>query len=143
MKLRPHQIDCISAIDSHIKKNENVALVKMFCGSGKSMIIYHCLLAYGGNLSIVVVPSINLITQFNRDYLLDEYKKSYNKTNFNKEFELLTICSKNDLEKGSKLKITTEPDEILDFLELGNEKIILVTYQSLKTLVDIIKENDI
>ena len=39
MKLRPHQIKCISAIDSHIKKNENVALVKMFCGSGKSMII--------------------------------------------------------------------------------------------------------
>ena len=112
MKLFPHQINCISAINSHIKKNENIALVKMFCGSGKSMIIYHCLLAYGGNLSIVVVPSINLITQFNRDYLLDEHKKSYNKTNFNKGFELLTICSKNELDKGSKLKITTEPDEI-------------------------------
>ena len=72
MTLCKYQIDCINAIDSHIKKNENVTLVKHFCGSGKSMIIYHCLLAYGGNLSIVVVPSIDLITQFNRDYLLDK-----------------------------------------------------------------------
>jgi hypothetical protein len=51
MKLFQHQIECISAIDSHIKKNENLALVKMFCGLGKSMIIYHCSLAHGDNLS--------------------------------------------------------------------------------------------
>ena len=85
MKLRQHQINCIEKIDEHFK-NENKALVKMFCGSGKSLIIYNSLLKYCKNLS-VVVPSINLITQFNRDYLL----------NNNEQFKLLTICSKNEL----------------------------------------------
>ena len=35
----------------------------MFCGSGKSLIIYHSLLKYGKNLGIIVVPSIILIIE--------------------------------------------------------------------------------
>lgn len=68
MDLRPHQIECVDKIRTHFE-NENKALIKMFCGAGKSFVIYHCLLEFGNNLSVVVVPSINLITQFNRDYL--------------------------------------------------------------------------
>ncbi len=41
------------------------------------------MLKYTKSLSVVVVPSINLITQFNKDYLLDETKKEYNKTYYN------------------------------------------------------------
>jgi len=69
MELRKHQKDCIDKINTHFK-NENKALIKMFCGSGKSFIIYHCILEHGYKLSVIVVPSINLITQFNQDYLL-------------------------------------------------------------------------
>ena len=43
----------------------------MFCGSGKSYIIYDSILQYGNYLSVIVPPSINLITQFNKDYLLN------------------------------------------------------------------------
>ena len=64
----------------------------MFCGSVKSFIIYNCLLKYTKNLSVVVVPSINLITQFNKDYLLNEMKNEYNKNHYNLKYELLTIC---------------------------------------------------
>src|SRR5436189_226361 len=134
MELRNHQKECIESINTHFN-NENKALIKMFCGSGKSFVIYHSLLEYGKNLSIVVVPSINLITQFNKDYLLDKTKQKYNKTNFNKKFNLLTICSKNELD--SQLEFTTDEDDILDFLEQEHDKIILITYQSLKTLIDV------
>jgi superfamily II DNA or RNA helicase len=76
MNLRNHQFECINNIKLHFQ-NDNKALIKMFCGSGKSFIIYHCLLEYTDNLSVIVVPSINLITQFNKDYLLDGYKRKY------------------------------------------------------------------
>jgi hypothetical protein len=66
----------------------------MFCGSGKSFIIYHYLLEYTDNLSVIVVPSINLVSQFNKDYLLDKDKQLYNKNNFDKSFELLTFVVK-------------------------------------------------
>ena len=41
MNLRDHQKKCIESIDNHFTI-ENRALVKMFCGSGKSWIIYNC-----------------------------------------------------------------------------------------------------
>ena len=141
MKLRLHQTECVDRIRTHFE-NENKALIKMFCGSGKSFVIYHCLLEFGNNLSVVVVPSINLITQFNRDYLLDKDKKVYNKSKFNKKFKLITICSKNEI-VDSDFVFTTEDDTILDFLEQDVDKIVLITYQSLEKLIKITKQNDI
>ena len=140
MDLRPHQQECINQITEHFINND-IGLIKMFCGAGKSFIIYHCLLEYTNSLSIVVVPSINLITQFNKDYLLNDDKKEYNNKYFDKEFELLTICSKNEIDKN--LNFTTDDDKILQFIELDCQKIILITYQSLETLINIMKENEI
>jgi superfamily II DNA or RNA helicase len=80
MNLRNHQIECVDNIKLHFQ-NDNKALIKMFCGSGKSFIIYHCLLEYTDNLSVIVVPSINIVSQFNKDYLLDEYKRKYDHLN--------------------------------------------------------------
>ena len=143
MKLRQHQKDCIDTIDKHFKTDNN-ALIKMFCGSGKSFIIFDSLLRYCVKLGIVVVPSINLITQFNRDYFLNDELIKYNKKNFDKKFELMTICSKNELDTSSqkKFEFTTNKDDILEFLENDkSEKIILVTYQSLEVLFTIIKDN--
>lgn len=139
MVLRPHQQYCINKITEHFINND-IGLIKMFCGAGKSFIIYHCLLEYTNSLSIVVVPSINLITQFNKDYLLDDDKKKYNKKYFDKEFELLSVCSKNEINKN--LKFTTDEDKILQFIELDCQKIITITYQSLETLINIIKDNE-
>lgn len=144
MKLRQHQIECINKIDEHLKKQCN-GLIKMFCGSGKSFVIYHCLLKYIINLSVLVVPSINLITQFNKDYLLNESMQKYNSEHFKKEFRLLTICSKNELNNKflKNLNFSTNENEILKFLENNTIKIILVTYQSLKILFNVIRKNDV
>ena len=91
-------------------------------------------------MAVIVVPSINLITQFLNDYLLDKNKIEYNKKYFNKTFELLTVCSKNEL--NNSLNFTTDEDKILDFLEKESNKIILITYQSFESFVNIIKEHE-
>ena len=140
MNLRTHQKECLSKVDTHLADN-NEGLIKMFCGSGKSFVIYNCLLKYTKNLSVVVVPSINLITQFNKDYLLNEMKKEYNKNHYNLKFELLTICSKNELDANTNL--TTDEEEIERFIKKNTCKIILITYQSLETLYNVIFNNDI
>jgi superfamily II DNA or RNA helicase len=149
MELRTHQLECIDNIKTHFKADNKKGVVKMFCGSGKSFIIYHCLLEYGKNLSVIVVPSINLITQFNRDYLLDSTKKEYNKKHFNKKYEILTICSEKELKDADDFEddeqiitFTTDCDVIVDFLEKEDNKIILVTYKSLEQLINMVKDYD-
>jgi superfamily II DNA or RNA helicase len=129
MQLREHQIECINNINKHFE-NDTKALVKMFCGSGKSYIIYHCLLKYTKDLSVIVVPSINLVSQFIKDYLL-KYDNNY---------KLLSICSKNEVDK--HLDFTTDEDDIYDFIINNESKIIIITYQSFELLLNIIKENE-
>jgi superfamily II DNA or RNA helicase len=135
--LRRHQKECLVAIDKHFEAENSRALIKMFCGAGKSLIIYNTLLKHGGNLSVVVVPSINLITQFNTDYLIKFAEHSKH------DYTTLTVCSKDEI--GTKgVEFTTDPDEILEFLESEDDehKIVLITYQSLETLFTIIEENE-
>ena len=140
MELRKHQEDCLHQIEENFLCN-NKGLIKMFCGAGKSFIIYDCLLQYCRQLSILVVPSINLITQFNHDYMLKPIMIEYNKTHYNKNYNLLSICSKDELDQNTNL-ITTDKYEIHKFININQPKIILVTYQSLSTLIDIIHDNN-
>ncbi len=141
MQLRKHQLECIDKINKHFQ-NENKGLIKMFCGSGKSFIIYNCLLKYADKLSVIVVPSINLITQFNKDYLINEELKNYNNNTYNINYELLSVCSKNELDKNNKLNFTTDSNKILEFINKENYKIILITYQSLDILTKLIIDNN-
>jgi superfamily II DNA or RNA helicase len=144
MELRKHQAECIENIEDNFLKN-NKGLIKMFCGSGKSFIIYNCLLKYCEQLSILVVPSINLVTQFNNDYFLNSSMVEYNKTHFGKKYNLMSICSKDETEKQTQMNlITTDKYEINEFItDKSNAKVLLVTYQSLPNLIDIIKEDNI
>ena len=143
MELRKHQDECIECIEDNFLENKK-GLIKMFCGSGKSFIIYHCLLKYCNHLSILVVPSIHLITQFNNDYMLNSLMVDYNKKQFNKKYNLMSICSKDELDKQNESNlITTDKYEIHKFINTNGEKILLVTYQSLPNLIDIIKDNNI
>jgi superfamily II DNA or RNA helicase len=144
MELRKHQEECIESIEENFLENKK-GLIKMFCGSGKSLIIYHSLLKYCEKLSVLVVPSINLITQFNNDYMLNVLVNDFNKKYFNKKFDLMSICSKDELEKpdGNSNLITTDKYEINKFINKNNQKVLLVTYQSLPNLIEIIKDNNI
>ncbi len=50
------------------------------------------------------------------------------------------ICSKNEL--NNTINFTTNENKILEFLEKDSPKIILITYQSLELLINVITENE-
>ena len=104
-------------------------LVKMFCGTGKSLVIKEIVLKQKKTLSVIVFPSLALIRQFTADYLKD--------ININtKMYGLLNVSS----EELTDIQSTTDPTEIQKFITnpktKKQKKIICVTYQSLAVLLD-------
>jgi superfamily II DNA or RNA helicase len=148
-KLYDYQLRCKHEIDTFFNcpTVEHRALIKMFCGSGKSYIIYDTILTFGHKLSVIVVPSIGLITQFNKDYLLDPVKISYNKHNYNKTFNVMTICSKDEVKDTNTENTFTTNDDIIEkslnnFIRKDKHVVVLITYQSLGKLINIIRKHD-
>jgi len=119
IKLRYYQKDAIQRVEEHMKTH-NKGLVKMFCGTGKSIIMVKVVEFFRKNLSVYVFPSLALIDQFNRDYV-KKYKSGEN---------VLIVCSEID-----SSETTTEEEQIKKFLKIGKRKIILITYQSFSILL--------
>ena len=69
--------------------NNDKCLVKMFCGTGKSLLMRRCKINEGKNLIVYVFPSLQLIEQFDSDYLLDEDLKK-------EKQRKMRICSDDD-----------------------------------------------
>lgn len=119
---RKHQTEADEAIYQHlVVENNKRCLVKMFCGTGKSLLMRKCKVAENKKLCVYVFSSLGLVEQFTRDYLFDHPKKY-----------LLRICS--------EMESTTDPEKIQKFLSINKNKIICVTYQSFKTLVENLNE---
>jgi superfamily II DNA or RNA helicase len=116
------QINAFNEI-TDILKTDPKCIVKMFCGTGKSRVIREVVLNQKKDLSIIVFPSLALIRQFTNDYL--QTIKSH------ESYKILNISS----EILDDFTSTTDPLEIKKFLKLEKQKIICITYQSLKTLV--------
>lgn len=122
MTFRPYQKEAFDAIISEISINKN-CLVKMFCGSGKSIIMYELVKHLKQNLSVFVFPSLSLIDQFCGNYL-------------GKAPNILRISSDNES--------TTEPYEISIFINKQiAQKIVCVTYQSFNVLLENLHGNKI
>lgn len=122
-KLRTYQIEANKEIVQElIVNNTNKCLVKMFCGTGKSCIMRTCDAVQNVNLLVYVFPSLSLISQFSRDYLKNTIEP------------ILKISSDDDGES------TTDSQLISNFLSQQCNKIICVTYQSFKTLIDNLNE---
>ena len=120
---RYYQKEADDAIFEELNSNDK-CIVKMFCGTGKSLLMRNCKTTNNINLLVYVFPSLSLITQFNNDYLHDFPAEN-----------MLSICSEN----GS----TTEPNTIRQFLSKTENKLICITYQSFKTLIDNLEGNKI
>ena len=116
------QINAFNGI-TDILKTDPKCIVKMFCGTGKSRVIREVVLNQKKDLSIIVFPSLALIRQFTNDYLQTIQSQESHK--------ILNISS----EILEDFTSTTDPLEIKKFLKLEKQKIICITYQSLKTLV--------
>jgi superfamily II DNA or RNA helicase len=94
----------------------NKCLVKMFCGTGKSLLMRNCKANKNKNLVVYVFPSLNLINQFYDDYLSGLKN-------------VLKISS----DDGSTTNVTTI-NSYLQNARIKN-KLICVTYQSFDLLL--------
>ena len=98
-------------------ETKNRILVKMFCGTGKSLIMRYGKAFQNHSLCVYVFPSLSLIEQFKMDYLQDV------------QSPLLIISSDDDS--------TTNEEDIQTFLQQDGNKIICITYQSFHLIKDV------
>jgi superfamily II DNA or RNA helicase len=123
-----HQREAIDALQIHTR-----CLVNMWCGTGKTRTLTVDIVECEPQLSIIIFPSLALINQFNKDYLInDTFKTALS------GYKKLSVCS--SMDHG---KYTTDTTVIESFLKRDCCKIVVVTYQSLELLSGIIINNDI
>ena len=67
-KFRYYQNDANLAICQELEVADK-CLVKMFCGTGKSLVMANCSVLVDESLVVYVMPSLALIRQFCSDYL--------------------------------------------------------------------------
>jgi superfamily II DNA or RNA helicase len=115
---RYYQKEADDAIFAELETNKK-CIVKMFCGTGKSLLMRKCKVIQNKNLVAFVFPSLSLIDQFYDDYL----KKSGHPTKC-----MLKVSSDNGA--------TVDPIHIHKFLKQKGNKIVCVTYQSYQTFID-------
>ena len=107
-------------------------LIKHFCGTGKTHIVFHLMhKLVAGGCAVIVFPSIALITQFNKDYMARS------------NFKWLSVCSVEErtsyarhakLDKG----ITTDASVVCRFVARKNKKhskVLSSTYHSLDVVL--------
>jgi ribosomal RNA-processing protein 8 len=117
---RYYQQEANIAICDELLTNKK-CLVKMFCGTGKSLLMRKCSIIDAAKLVVYVFPSLSLIDQFYADYLSD--------------FPIDDI-----LKISSELEATTDPAKIAQFLSKQTNKIVCVTYHSYGTLLDNLRD---
>jgi len=115
---RAYQEEAYNAIISEITVKSK-CLVKMFCGSGKSLIMSNVVAHLNNDLSVFVFPSLSLIDQFYTDYINTREEET----------------TPNVLRISSDENSTTNPKQIMIFLKKNTKKIICTTYQSLNILL--------
>ena len=119
---RYYQQEANDAIFTELQVSSK-CLVKMFCGTGKSLLMANSKIHESSTLSMFVFPSLALINQFYTDYLVKIIP----------HYNILRVSSDGE---GS----TTNPEIISSFLTNPpvvnhNKKHICVTYQSYDTIV--------
>jgi superfamily II DNA or RNA helicase len=121
MSYRYYQQEADDAIHNN---DQSRCLVVMFCGTGKSLVMRNCKSVQNKKLVVYVFPSLSLIEQFHSSYLMDFDQDS-----------ILRLSS--DTETDS----TTDPLAVIEFLDMPQNKIVCVTYQSYQTLMCCLGDN--
>jgi superfamily II DNA or RNA helicase len=131
MPFRYYQTDADNAIYAELQERDK-CIVKMFCGTGKSLLMRYCKIIQNKKLVVYVFPSLSLIDQFYTQYLSKDHLLD----------NVLRISSDVDdtpdeiRKNGRTNRSTTKPVEITQFITRPHNLIICVTYNSFKTLLD-------
>lgn len=140
--LRPHQQQAYDAACTALQSPSPRAILKLFCGSGKTRVLLRVALAHGGATTLIVFPSIRLLRQFRRDYM--------ERADWAPALEGVTplyVCSAEEVVgSGSKKRqrdggaFTTDPSTIRTTLSGADRALACVTYASLSTFADAASE---
>ena len=128
-----------TAVNKILKCEDDKCVVKMFCGTGKSLVMITTILSLDSKTSVVVFSSLVLINQFINDSIKNE--KDDLKRHFDK---YTTINISSEIVEG--IDSTTDKPYIASFLKSKSKnatnKIVFVTYQSLDTFIEMVKETN-
>jgi superfamily II DNA or RNA helicase len=126
--LRPHQDKALSSVIDGFSKSNRGQLI-MACGTGKTLTGLRINEAMGNEVTVLLVPSLTLLSQTLKDWLTDRKI----------DFKWLAVCSDdsvtNDPSDNARLvdydiPATTDIKVIQKFLEKDGKKVIFSTYQS-------------
>lgn len=126
--LRPHQQNALTSVISGFSKSDRGQLI-MACGTGKTLTGLRINETMGNELTVLLVPSLTLLSQTLKDWLTD--KKT--------DFKWLAVCSDDSVTSDPQdnarlvdydLPATTDIKVIQKFLQSTGKKVIFSTYQS-------------
>jgi len=129
-ELKPVFSDICYFLDSRESGKKNI---NAFNNTEKSKFIYKTILKSVEeklDLGLIVFQKNSLITQFIRDYIMQDKKKDV--------FSQMNVCSKDELDNEDEdIEFTTESHMITSFLyNMTGSNIICCTYKSLDSVVD-------
>ena len=137
-KPRQHQLEAIEGVVKGLKDKDRGQLL-MCCGTGKTFTSLWIKERLKANSTLILVPSLGLLAQTLREWTFAR----------NKNFDVLCVCSDETVGKyedptmghSSDLgfPITTDSNEIREFLNKKGGKVIFSTYQSSPKIVQVQK----
>jgi superfamily II DNA or RNA helicase len=136
----PHQSDAIEHVTSAFAKGAIRTQLVMACGSGKTLTAQRIAETLDSHCTLVLVPSLLLLQQTRLGWLQDKIK----------DFQSLAVCSDESVVADQPTQrtlelpfpVTTDSNEILDFLKQQGRKVVFSTYQSFDAVSQALHEND-
>ena len=129
---RPHQEEAIKNVVAGFKENDRGQLL-MACGTGKTLTSLWIKEALNAHRTLVLLPSLSLLSQTLREWTATSRK----------EFNWICVCSDKSVVKQDKtvddwienvrglgVPVSSDPEEIRQFLQGNEGGVIFSTYQS-------------
>jgi superfamily II DNA or RNA helicase len=116
---------------------ENKGYLEMMCGTGKSLTSYWIDDALGNNLTVILVPSLYLLSQFYTSYCYQAHDEGT-------QCKFILVGSDMDVDEeitgeNVGLLLTTDPIEICQSIDPEQKTVIISTYQSSDNLLESLK----
>ena len=129
----PHQIKAIADATSGLKTSDRGQMI-MACGTGKTFTTLWIKEALEAQTTLVLLPSLSLLSQTMREWAWAG----------NTDFDILNVCSDKSVGKKTEdmdpadapFPVTSEVEEIAEFLKQPKPKVVFCTYQSSELIAE-------
>jgi superfamily II DNA or RNA helicase len=131
---RPHQVEAIGACVGGLKRPGSRGQCIMACGTGKTLVGYEVAQGLKAKRLLMLVPSLLLVNQMIREYRARGAK------------HILAVCSDKSTGREDAIQIsvkeleadnTTDAKQAREFLDGTGQRIVVCTYQSLRSLSEV------